>query len=232
MLDNWQTIARQLAKEYTVFLVDQRNHGRSPHVEEHSYAGMAEDLRQFMEDQFVLESHILGHSMGGKTAMHFAFEYPDMVDKLIIVDIAPRTYPRGHDEIFKALFELDLSVAGSRSDIDAQLARFIPENGVRQFLMKNIARDKEKGFQLRMNLPVIYQGYESILQEPPEETLYDGETLFIRGTKSPYIQADDLPLIQQYFPQGQLEAVEDSGHWIHADQPARLLELVQNFLAV
>ncbi len=232
MLDNWQTVARQLAKDYTVFLVDQRNHGRSPHLEEHSYLGMAEDLRQFMEDQFVLESHILGHSMGGKTAMHFAFEYPDMVDKLIVVDIAPRTYPRGHDEIFKALFELDLSVVKSRRDIDEQLGRYISETGVRQFLMKNIARDKEKGFQLRMNLPVIHKDYEGILQQPPEEAHFEGETLFIRGTKSSYIQADDLPLIQQYFPQGQLAAVKDSGHWVHAEQPAKLLELVQNFLAV
>ncbi|MEM6376618.1 MAG: alpha/beta fold hydrolase [Bacteroidota bacterium] len=230
MLDNWQTLARKLAEEYTVFIVDQRNHGRSPHVEPHDYESMAEDLRHFMESQFVLKAHIIGHSMGGKTAMQFATQYPDMVDRLVVVDIAPKTYPAGHDTIFEALFALDLTKATSRKAVETQLQPKIPEAGIRQFLMKNIVREADNGFRLRMNLPVIHKDYDKILDSLSLEEPFEGPSLFVRGGRSSYVQTNDLALIQEYFPAAHLETIEDAGHWVHAEAPKELLASLLTFL--
>lgn len=232
MLDNWQTLGRKLGEHFTVFILDQRNHGRSPHAEPHDYPAMAEDLKNFMENHLIMRSHLLGHSMGGKTVMQFALSYPDMVDKLIVVDIAPKTYPGGHQEIFEALSQLKLEGEKSRVAIDQQLAERIPQRSIRQFLLKNLARDPDKGFRLRMNLPVIYRDYEKILQPPEREDTFRGETLFIRGANSPYVQDEDLDLIREFFPQAGLQTIEGAGHWVHAEKPRELLSAVQNFLAV
>lgn len=232
MLDNWQTLARKLAENYMVYLVDQRNHGRSPHAEVHTYAEMAKDLKAFMDRELLAEAHVLGHSMGGKTAMQFATYYPKMVDHLIVVDIAPKVYPRGHDEIFKALQSLRFEDAVSRKDVDDQLAEYIDNIGIRQFLLKNIVRDKVSGFRLRMNLPVIYQDYEKILGLPDWKHRYEGPTLFIRGEKSPYVAEEDLEDIKTLFPAANLETVKDAGHWVHAEKPEQLLQLLRTFLIV
>lgn len=231
MLDNWQTLARKLAEHYTVFIVDQRNHGRSPHVDSHDYESMAEDLRAFMESQFVLKAHIIGHSMGGKTAMQFATHYPDMVDHLVIVDIAPKAYPAGHQEIFAALLALDLAKAESRKEVEAQLKTKIPEAGVRQFLMKNIIRGSDNGFQLRMNLPVLHRDYQKILDQLEFEEPFEGPSLFIRGGRSNYVAETDLEMIQEYFPEAQLESIEGAGHWVHAEAPKELLAHLLAFLS-
>ena len=134
-LDNWQTIAKQLAENHTVYIVDQRNHGRSPHTDDHDYLCMAEDLRQFMEANWIFKAHIIGHSMGGKTAMQFAFDFPDMVDKLVVVDISPKAYPGSHHHIFDALLSLDLKNIDGRNDADIHLAQTIDDPGVRLFLI-------------------------------------------------------------------------------------------------
>lgn len=231
MLDNWQTLARKLAAHYTVFIVDQRNHGRSPHLDKHDYESMAEDLRAFMEAQFVLKAHIIGHSMGGKTAMQFATHYPDMVDHLVVVDIAPKTYPAGHHEIFEALLALDLAKADNRKAVETQLAAKIPEAGVRQFLMKNIVRDQEHGFQLRMNLPVIHKDYQKILNNLDFEEPFEGPSLFVRGGRSGYVAETDLTLIQENFPEARLETIANAGHWVHAEAPKELLEQLLAFLS-
>lgn len=231
MLDNWQTLARKLAEHYTVFIVDQRNHGRSPHVDAHDYESMAEDLRLFMESQFVLKAHIIGHSMGGKTAMQFASHYPDMVDRLVVVDIAPKKYPGGHQEIFAALLDLDLAKAETRKDVEEQLKTKIPEAGIRQFLMKNITRQPDNGFELRMNLPVIHRDYEKILDSLDIEESFEGPSLFVRGGRSKYVAETDLELIQEYFTEAQLETIERAGHWVHAEAPKELLASLLAFLS-
>lgn len=231
MLDNWQTLARQLAEHYTVFIVDQRNHGRSPHVDTHDYESMAEDLRAFMESQFVLKAHIIGHSMGGKTAMQFATHYPDMVDHLVVVDIAPKKYSAGHQEIFAALLALDLAKAESRKDVGVQLQAKIPEAGIRQFLMKNIIREADNGFRLRMNLPVIHRDYQKILDPLEMEEPFEGPSLFVRGGRSNYVAETDLEMIQEYFPEAQLESIEGAGHWVHAEAPKEFLAHLLAFLS-
>lgn len=229
-LDNWQTIARKLAEDHTVYIVDQRNHGRSPHLDEINYELMAEDLRQFMEDHWIYHAHIMGHSMGGKTAMRFALDHPDMVDRLIIVDIAPRAYPPGHETIFEALLGLDLSHLESRSDAEEWLKPHVPDFAVRQFLLKNLTRDKEHGYQWKMNLPVIHQHYEDILGPIESDEPYEGPALFLKGTRSPYIREEDHALICQMFPHARIESIERAGHWLHSEQPEFFLRRVSVFL--
>jgi len=229
-LDNWQTIAKKLAEHYTVYIVDQRNHGRSPHHEDFDYETMAEDLQTFLEDQWIYKAHILGHSMGGKTAMTFALNYPDMVDKLIIVDIGTKAYQGGHQQIFEALFSLDLAAINGRKEADEQLSQLIPEFGVRQFLLKNLSRKKAGGYQWKMNLPVIFNNYEHILSSVKGEGKFEASTLFIRGGLSDYIKEEDFEIIKEWFPIAIFKTVVDAGHWVHAEAPDKLLKLVLDFL--
>ena len=227
-LDNWQTIAKQLAEDYSVFIIDQRNHGKSPHLPEISYRLMAEDLQGFMEQQWIHRAHILGHSMGGKTAMQFALDYPEMVDKLIVVDIAPGVNSGGHETIFQAMLSLNPETTENRKAADDFLAERIEEFGVRQFILKNLSRNKSGGYRWKMNLSVLHQYYTEILAAVEGSVPFEESSLFIRGAKSNYIQsADDLlPL----FPQANLVTIPEAGHWVHADAPKALLEEVRHFL--
>lgn len=229
-LDNWQTLAKRWAEHYTVFIIDQRNHGRSPHMDAHSYPLMAEDLKAFMEANWMYEANLLGHSMGGKTAMQFATHFPDMVNKLIVVDIAPKKYPGGHETIVEALNDLNLATIEDRKQADSILAERIADFGVRQFLLKNLTRNKEGGYRWKMNLPILTRDYEAILENITADENFDGPTLFIRGAASNYIDDTDLPLLQKNFPAAELKSVADAGHWVHAQKPEELFQLVSTFL--
>ncbi len=225
-LDNWQTIGKKLAEDYLVYLVDLRNHGKSPHHEPMDYPTMAQDLQKFMEANWIYEANVIGHSMGGKVAMQLALQHPDLVKKLIVVDIAPKKYQGGHQEIFDALFALDLTKVENRSDADEFLKPRIPEFSVRQFLLKNLTRNKDGGYRWKMNLPVIYQHYSDILDNISSDQTFEKPTLFIRGGESNYIQADDLDSIEQLFPVAVVDTVQDAGHWVHAQAPDELMNMV------
>jgi pimeloyl-ACP methyl ester carboxylesterase len=230
-LDNWQTIARQLAGNFSVYIIDQRNHGRSPHADVHDYPSMAEDLRHFMENHWMYRAHLIGHSMGGKTAMQFALEYPDMVNKLVVVDIAPRSYPEWHNHIFDALFSLKPEQFEDRKQAEEVLAKHIDDEGVRLFLLKNLSRKKSGGYELKMNLPVIRRHYADLLAGIDSEGhVFEKPTLFIRGARSQHILPGDEPLIRELFPNAIIKTVEDAGHWVHADQPEEMLKLLRDFL--
>ena len=230
-LDNWQTIAKQLADTYSVFILDQRNHGRSPHADEHNYHALAEDLRQFMEAHWMYDgAHVIGHSMGGKTAMQFALEHPDLVKKLVVVDIAPKAYQGTHHEILEALLAMDLDNIADRSAADAFLAERISAEDVRLFLMKNLTRKVGGGFEFKMNLPVLWKHYSDILAAVDGEP-FEGETLFIRGGRSKHVTLpEDEVLVKKLFPNSNIQTVEGAGHWVHAEQPEALLGLVRAFL--
>ncbi len=229
-LDNWQTIAKKLAENHMVFIIDQRNHGKSPHSDEFSYKIMAEDLKEFMFQHHIYEAIIMGHSMGGKVAMRFALDYPDMVSKLIVVDIAPKKYKGGHQTIFEAMFDLDLENLTDRRAIDEALKVKIPDDGIRLFLMKNLARQKEGGYRWKMNLPVLYKNYQEILSTIEVDDAYDDEVLFIRGGQSKYIRDEDILDIQEIFPLMQLETIPNTGHWLHAEAPKMFIKIVNNFI--
>ncbi|MEM9837490.1 MAG: alpha/beta fold hydrolase [Bacteroidota bacterium] len=228
-LDNWQTLAKRWANDFTVYLVDQRNHGKSPHVATHNYPAMAEDLAAFLEQEWIHECYLLGHSMGGKTAMKFAMDYPDQVEKLVVVDMTPKKYPAGHNKIFAAMFSLDLANLSSRSEATEQLSAQLDDPGVVQFLLKNLSRIPGGGFRWKMNLDVLYRDYEEILK-PIDGEPFMGDSLFINGGKSDYVQASDLPLIQAYFSAAALVTVAEAGHWVHAEKPDQLYSIVSDFL--
>jgi len=230
-LDNWQTLAKRFAEHYSVYIVDQRNHGKSPHDSEMSYPLLAEDLRNFMESKWMFKAHILGHSMGGKAAMQFALQFPDFVDHLIIVDMHPRANEGGHELIFDAMLSLELDKLKSRKEADQLLAEKITDFGVRQFLLKNLSRDKENdSYRWKMNLKVLHKHYAAILAAVASEEAFDGPTLFIKGERSDYIIADHWEEVLQPFPNASLQTISDAGHWVHADAPEELEKIVLTFL--
>jgi pimeloyl-ACP methyl ester carboxylesterase len=230
-LDNWVTLGKKLAEHFSVFLIDQRNHGRSPHTDVHDYPSMAEDIREFMEQHWMYEgAYVMGHSMGGKTAMQLALTYPELVKKLVVVDIAPKRYEGNHELIFQALLNLHPETLAERSDAEEKLAMYIPDKGIRQFLMKNLTRRAEGGFEFKMNLPVIYEHYDDILDEIEADQPYGGPALFVKGGNSNYILPEDEPAIKALFPKAEIKTVPNAGHWVHAEQPKALLEVLRKFL--
>jgi len=231
MLDNWQTIGKELAAHYMVYLVDQRNHGKSPHFDEHSYKLMAEDLAKFMEENWIHRAHLIGHSMGGKTVMQFAGAFEDMIDKLIVIDIAPKQSQRGHDEILDALSSLDLSNIDKRSEAEEALSERISDRGVMQFLLKNLTRRKEGGYRWKMNLPVLVSQYERILDPITFKKPFEAPTLFLKGAKSSYIQKDDEKMIKEMFSNVKIKEIKDAGHWVHAENLEDTTLEIINFLA-
>ncbi|MFY0605735.1 MAG: alpha/beta fold hydrolase [Cyclobacteriaceae bacterium] len=228
--DNWQTVGKELAQYHKVYLIDQRNHGSSDHSDEMNYEVMAEDIKALMEAENLSSINLLGHSMGGKVAMTFATNYPDLVKKLIIVDITPREYPPHHSQIFEGFHSINLEQLQTRKDADEQMATVIPNFGVRQFILKNLTRVGGQ-FAWKINLGVIEKNISEIGRPLPSESLFPGETLFIGGAKSDYIQASDHSLIKTHFPNSQVKMIEGAGHWVHAEKPQELQKLVIEFLS-
>ncbi|MTI41933.1 alpha/beta fold hydrolase [Fulvivirga lutimaris] len=227
--DNWLTIGKALSEKYKVYLLDQRNHGQSPHSNEFNYSSMALDLEEFIQQQQIANPIIIGHSMGGKTVMQYAVNNPNSWMKMVVVDIAPKAYPVHHDSILEGLNSLDLTGLSSRGEADKYLAEYIPEVGVRQFLLKNLNRDSG-GFNWKINLPVITSNIE-IIGEGLNGNLKDSKpVLFIRGRNSNYIKDSDFTLIEESFPNAQIETVENAGHWVHAEQSDNFMAVLITFL--
>lgn len=229
-LENWRTLSKGFAQAFQVFALDQRNHGRSPHSEVFNYHALVEDVRDFMQRYQLPSAHVLGHSMGGKVAMQFALTYPDQVDKLIIVDIAPKMYPPGHDDVFAGLFAFNPAKIRSRQEADAALAPHLPDLALRQFLLKNLERDEAGSFRWRINLDGIYRNYHEMLKTFTAAGTFPKPTLFIRGANSGYIRDHDLVTIREFFPAAQLTTIPDTGHWVHAEAPQEFARVVMDFL--
>jgi esterase len=230
-LTNWTTLSKQFGAAYHVIAVDQRNHGGSPHSADMRFAAMADDLRELVVDEDLAAAHVLGHSMGGKTAMEFALRYPALVERLVVVDIAPRAYPPHHDAIFAGLDALDLGAATSRGELDAVLAQNLPDRGVRQFLLTNVQRDDDGRFRWRIDLPAIKAAYSGIVGAIQADEPFNGPTLFVRGEHSDYIQPADEPEIRALFPAATVQTIPGAGHWVHAEAPAVFAQVVLGFLA-
>jgi pimeloyl-ACP methyl ester carboxylesterase len=239
--DNWISMGRRLAENHTVYLIDQRNHGRSPFSDSHLYDDLKGDLAAFFVRHKIEKAAILGHSMGGKAAMWFAADYPEKVEKLIIADIAPKNYYRYredprfgmHRDILKAMMEVDFQKALKRSNVDEQLSLTIKDLRVRKFLLKNIAKDKHtKHYRWRLNVPVLYKNLEEIVGGV-NDTWFDDRkpitaypVVFIRGLNSNYIMTEDEPLIKSIYPDSLIIGIPDAGHWLHAENPDRFEEAV------
>ena len=228
-LDNWFSIAKELVDHFTLYLVDQRNHGDSPHSTEWNYGVMVEDLRELLDAEGLDSVFLMGHSMGGKTVMNFAVRYPERVRKLIVGDIAPRHYPIHHQIILEGLNALDLSQLNSRKEADDLLASYIPELGIRQFLLKSLGRDAN-GFAWKVNLSVITQHIEEVGKALDEGTVFEGPTLFLGGGNSSYIQEKDLSDMKRHFPNCTWISIPNAGHWLHAEQPQAVVAEMRKFL--
>lgn len=228
-LSNWSGQIKVLAEHFTVYAVDLRNHGRSPHTDTISYPLMAADIIELMDQQGLTSAHILGHSMGGKVAMQLALNYPNRVDKLIIVDIAPVQYPNHHGDVFEGLKAVKLNNLKSRSEADQQLSQHISESAVRQFLLTNLYRNEAKQFAWRMNISALEAGYDNISQAPTGNT-FNHPVLFIKGEKSDYITPDYRDQILTLFPKADYRMIQGSGHWPHAEKATIFTKLVLNYL--
>ncbi|WP_151089426.1 alpha/beta fold hydrolase [Hymenobacter baengnokdamensis] len=235
-LDNWHTLARRWADEagLRVVSVDLRNHGRSFHSPEHSYALMARDVLALLDHLHLDPARltVLGHSMGGKVAMCLALGYPTRLAQLVVLDIAPRFSNMEHqDAIIAGLQAVDLRTIQTRQQAEAILAQRIPQVGVRQFLLKNLYRREDNSFAWRINLPVLVSQLAAIGEEIGAAQPFLKPTLFVRGGKSDYITPDDkLHGIPALFPNSQVVTVPDAGHWLHAEKPEEVFALVKSFV--
>lgn len=237
--DNWVSIGRKLAENFEVFIIDQRNHGKSPHTPDHNYQVLKTDLLEFMDAQSIEKAIIIGHSMGGKTAMFFAADYPERLSHLIIADISPKSYEYtnsnqllAHTTIIRAMFNLDFYGINSRQEVDDILAKSIPEDRIRQFLLKNIMRSKDNEYSWRINIRTIKNELKNILEGLDEnQTEITGfPVLFIKGGNSDYIQKDDKTTIKKIFPFADIETIPNAGHWLHAEQPDLFLKKISDFI--
>ena len=228
--DNWYPVTKRLETEFNVFALDHRNHGQSPHSAEMDYPVMAADVDRFMTARGLESAVVIGHSMGGKTAMQLALHFPHRVEKLIVADMAPRVYAPAHDKILAALLALDLARFRDRAQIEEALAPEVPNLVLRRFLLKNLGRNSSGGFVWKINLRDIAQNYWRLREQVAGDAPFVKPALFIRGGKSKYIQPEDEPLIREWFPAAQIDAIAEAGHWVHADAPGEFLRLVLAFL--
>ena len=227
--DNWLTQARMFSESYRVYTVDQRNHGQSPHSDEFDYKVLATDLKAFVKLHELENPIVIGHSMGGKAAMNFAVSNPDMLDKLVVVDIAPVNYEVRHDHIVEGLLAIPIEQIKTRNEADEILSKHVDEVGVRQFLLKNLARN-DSGFEWKLNLGVIDKNLELIGEGMQYEGSFDKPTLFVKGRRSNYIQDQHATVIKSIFPNSELVVME-TGHWVQAEQPAEFVKIVSEFLS-
>lgn len=230
-LDNWMTLGKKFARDFEVYLVDQRNHGKSPHSNEFNYSVLSEDIKEFINEHNLENVILTGHSMGGKVAMEFALKYPDQLEKLIVVDIAPRNYSVGHDHILEGLCALDVDQIESREDADEKLSEYINEKSIRLFLLKNLTRKQNGGFEWKLNLPVIKDNIVNIGKGLQSEGVLRKPVLFIKGGKSDYIRSEDREKIKNYFPNYKMEIIDNAGHWVHAEAPDEFYDILMNFIS-
>jgi pimeloyl-ACP methyl ester carboxylesterase len=231
-LDNWFSLAKSFSDKHHIYLVDQRNHGQSPHSDTHTYEGMAEDLFEFFQEHGLKKAILIGHSMGGKTAMKFAAAHSDLLEKLVVVDMGVKNYPVHHDLIIRAMQALDLERISSRSEAEEQLHFLLDEEeSTIQFLLKNIYRQKQEdgsaNYAWRFNLDVLADDIEEM--GLPILSGSEVETLFLYGTQSKYILEEDKPEIRALFPHVSFQSL-NTGHWVHAQDPEGFVEAVKSFI--
>jgi len=230
-LDNWHTLATNFGKKHHVFSIDQRNHGGSPHSQEHSIPLMVADLKEFIVHHQLNKVSLIGHSMGGKVVMQFALLYPELVQTVIIVDIAPKLYKRGHDDVFEAIFGVDLANIESRKQAEQMMEPFVADFGTRQFLLKNLHRSEDGQYHWKMNLKILHRDYDEIIKSVESEVPFMGKTLVVRGGNSRYIKEEDLSDFANLFPNFELETIDGAAHWVHAEAPAKFQQVIEDFLA-
>ncbi|OWR15088.1 alpha/beta fold hydrolase [Chryseobacterium sp. VAUSW3] len=230
MLDNWASFGKEFGEYFPTHLIDLRNHGKSFHSEEMTHDDLAHDISHYMEHHGIEKANLLGHSLGGKAVMQFAVKYPPKVEKLIVVDIAPKAYPPHHQGILKALESVDFEKITTRQEAEEILQQYIPEKSVIQFLAKNLYWKDDKKLGWRFNLKTLSEKYSQFVSNAIKFGVFTGKTLFISGAKSQYILPQDEFLIKQQFPNSSVVTVENAGHWVQAENPKDFNEAVKDFI--
>lgn len=228
--ENLGAISRILDNDFTLYRLDLRNHGRSPHSDHMSFAAMADDLIEFLDRQSLPSPFLFGHSLGGKVAMELACRQPARVRKLVVADIAPVSYPSHHNAILDGLAGIDLTRVQSRRDADAQLANFVAEAPVRQFILKSLERTTDGSYRWRLNVPAILNEYDDLRLAVGEGGQYPGPTLFLRGEHSNYIAERNTAEIKAKFPASTITTIEGASHWLHAEKPQAVAKAILDFL--
>ena len=234
--DNWATVGKILSESFEVFLIDLRNHGSSPHSDEWTYSALANDILELANNLFPQSPNhsfaLVGHSLGGKVAMQFASMYPEKLEKLIVVDMAPKDYPSNNFNLIEKLLSINLAEIKSRKEADEKLSFFIKDKSTLQLFQKNLYWNEENKLAWKFNLKVIADNQNKIrktfsLGEKPINT----PTLFIRGEKSNYVLDSDTAEIKKHFPNSEIKTIAGTGHWVHADKPNEFAECVKEFIA-
>jgi pimeloyl-ACP methyl ester carboxylesterase len=232
--DNWVTFGRELGERYSVYIPDLRNHGQSPHSKVFDFPSLENDLVEMVEEIGLDHLYIIGHSLGGKTAMFFTLHHPDLVKKLVVVDISLRRSPPNpeHQQLLNAMMSVDFTVAKSRSDVEKQLQMQVKSIKLRQFLLKNVYWRDRHSLDWRLNLQAINENLLSIFEGVDVQGVYPGPTCFIRGGLSRYILDSDLNDLKSKFPGAEVKTIANASHWVHADAPGEFNSLVEKFLAL
>ncbi len=230
--DNWVSFGRRLAEDFDVIIPDLRNHGQSPHSFVFDYPSLVEDLLEMIRELELTDFFLIGHSLGGKIAMHYAFEYPERLQKLVVVDISLRRYVANtqQQELIDAMQAVDFSVVHSRSEIEQQLKHSVKIAKLRQFLLKNAYWSDKDHLAWRINLNSIHENLPGIFEGVVSEKKFEKPALFIRGGLSDYISENDLRDINSNFSDAIVRTIETATHWVHADAPEEFYHLVKNFL--
>lgn len=232
-LSNWSWHCKQLAQQFAVIGVDLRNHGSSPHASMFNYPVMAQDVLQLLEDLNIDSCYLLGHSMGGKVAMELALTAQAKVERLLVVDIAPVSYPTPADEhmqVIAGMKALDLDGIDSRATAEAFLRHYIDDEPTRKFVLTNLIRNPEGSYCWRLNLSAIERDYDALREMPDHASAFQKPTLFVKGAESAYIQSKHRERTLAYFPQSDVKTIMGAGHWLHADKPQVFHKIAVDFL--
>lgn len=230
--DNWLTIGKRLAEHYAVFIPDMRNHGQSGHSSSLSYEAMSDDILEFIEENNIENPVLVGHSMGGKAAMHFTLEHPQLVRKLVVIDISLRKYPERkiHTHIVSTMLSIALENFASRQEVEKVLSEKIDDARIRMFILKNLYYKQHGKLAWRLNLEAVNNSLDMLFDAVDVPGTYDKEVLFVRGEKSDYIPDEDKGLLVRSFPKAEIKTITGATHWVHADAPAELFEILTDFL--
>ena len=232
-LTNWGAHCKHFANSFAVYGIDLRNHGESPHADELNYQVMAEDVRELLQQLQIKQCSIIGHSMGGKVAMQLALSYPDLIRKMIVVDIAPVAYPSkadGHARILEGMAAMKLDELKNRNEAEAQLKEFVEDDATRKFILTNLTRRGDKGLSWRLNLPAIQQHYDKLRDKLIGEEPFTKPVLFVKGALSNYIHLKHEKEILRLFPAASVKIVMEAGHWVHSERPQVFQKIATDFL--
>lgn len=231
--DNWMTLAKRFAEHFQVLLPDLRNHGRSPHSPVFNYQSMVDDLVDLIKSYNIKSLYVLGHSMGGRVAMMLAVQYPELVQKCVVVDMSPFSLPQDntHIEILNAMNRIDITKASTFQQVEQLIRVVLLDDRIVQMCLKNVKRAPEGGFSWKPDVAVLLDQIDNLRQPIPNDSLFLRPVLFIKGERSPYIRNEEWNDIQKLFPASQLILVENAGHWVHADAPDVFYSIVSGFFA-